>query len=146
MCPSRSPLKTSSMSSRAAVTLPMLVCAARTDVVTELPEVAMFGGPLHRLHRGPAHQLAALFGDPAAVDCGVGLVVLGVSPAQLASCAARRKRPISPISATNTAARIAPHPRNSLDRDIAQVPPETITNQRGEHLDFDAQAVDHPAG
>jgi hypothetical protein len=35
---------------------------------------------------------------------------LGVSPAQLASCAARRNRLTSPISATNTAARIGPTP------------------------------------
>ena len=35
---------------------------------------------------------------------------LGVSPAQLASCSARWKRPMSPISATNTAASTGPTP------------------------------------
>ena len=38
------------------------------------------GQELDRLHRGPSDQSGALFGDPATVDMGVGLVVLGGEP------------------------------------------------------------------
>jgi len=51
-----------------------------------------------------------MFPDPAAVHRGVGLVVLGVNLAQEASCSGRWKRPMSLISATNTAASTGPTP------------------------------------
>jgi hypothetical protein len=95
---------------------------------------------------GPAHQFAALFGRSDRLDCDVGLVVLGVSPAQLASCAARLKRVISPISVTNTAAKTGPTPEIALDHDIARVSAETITGQSGDQLDLTVEALNHSAG
>src|SRR6266487_4870560 len=53
------------------------------------------GGPqwpvvqaLHRLDRGPPHQVAALLGDPAPVDLGVGLPVSRGHPRPRAQTAA----------------------------------------------------------
>jgi hypothetical protein len=51
--------------------------AALSDLVTEAPQAGVAADALNGLHRGPAHQLAALFSDPAPMDRGVRLVMSG---------------------------------------------------------------------
>ena len=60
--------------------------------------------------RGPAHQPTALLGDPPRCTVVSDSWCFGVSPTQLGSWAGRWKRVMSPISATNNAARIGPTP------------------------------------
>jgi hypothetical protein len=84
--------------------------AAGRDAVADLPQAGVRRDALHSLDRGPADQAGALLGDPATVHGRVGLAVGGVNPAQLASSAGRWKRPMSPISATNTAPSSGPTP------------------------------------
>jgi hypothetical protein len=84
--------------------------AAACDLIAQLTQPVMLADALDSFHSGPADQGAALLGDPSAVNFGVGLVVLGVSPAQLLNWLGPGKRCTSPISATNTAPRIGPTP------------------------------------
>jgi hypothetical protein len=64
----------------------------------------------HRLDQRPPHQAGALLGDRSAGRLGVGLAMLGVSPAHEHNASAERNRLMSPISATNTAAMVRPTP------------------------------------
>ena len=84
--------------------------AAGADVVAELSQAAMGAGTLDGFDRGPAHQFAALFGDPTAVDRGVGFVVFWSQPGPAGQLRGSTKAVTSPISATNTAARTGPTP------------------------------------
>ena len=62
------------------------------------------------LDRGPAHQLRALLGDPAAVHGGVGLAVPRSQPGPAGQLVGGANRLTSPISAMNTAANTGPIP------------------------------------
>jgi hypothetical protein len=87
--------------------------APRADLVTDLPEPGVATDALNSLHRSPAHQPAALLGNLIGPRCTVvsDSWCFGANPAQLlASCAARRKRVTSPISATNTRPGSGPTP------------------------------------
>ncbi len=59
---------------------PDVAATTRADPVAVSPEQGMTGHALHSLDRGPAHQPGALFGDPAAVHRGVGLVMSRSQP------------------------------------------------------------------
>ena len=54
--------------------------AALSDLVADLPEPGVLAEALDSLDGGPADQCAALFGDPPAVNLGIGLVVFGSQP------------------------------------------------------------------
>src|SRR3954451_963104 len=85
-----------------------VAAAAGGDVVADLPETGVRGYPLDGLDRGPPHQPAAYLGDPARCTVVSDSWCFGVSPAHEANCSGVPKRVMSPISATNTAARIGP--------------------------------------
>ncbi len=74
-----------------------------SDPIVCLPELGAAG---HALHRSTAAHPTSV--EPCVVTrprCTLvsGLVMVGVSPAYEASCPARAKQVMSPISATNTA-------------------------------------------
>lgn len=57
-----------------------VAAAALGDSVAVGADTGVPAGALHRLDRGPAHEVAALFGAPAAVHGCVGLVTLRGQP------------------------------------------------------------------
>ena len=57
-----------------------VAAAAVGDPLPQDPGHSAGWDVLDRLDRCPADQPGALFGDPAAVDMGVGLVMLGCEP------------------------------------------------------------------
>jgi hypothetical protein len=68
------------MSSRAAATLPMFLPRRCPTWSRTWPRRGVGVGALDGFDRGPAHQPAALFGDPPAVHRGIGLVVFRGQP------------------------------------------------------------------
>ncbi len=84
--------------------------AAAPDLITDLPQSVMLADALDGFHCGPSEEGVALLGDPPAVNLGIGLVVCGSQPGPAAYWPGLGKRCTSPISATNTAPRIAPTP------------------------------------
>jgi hypothetical protein len=87
-----------------------VAAAPGADTVADLTVAGMRTDALHGLDRGPAHQPGTLFGDPSTVHGGVRLVVFRGQPGPAGQLAGPPKRVMSPISATNTAARIGPTP------------------------------------
>jgi hypothetical protein len=64
----------------------------------------------HRLEGGPTHGARAFFGDVAPADRDVGFFVGGGEPSPAAQMRAEMNLEMSPISATNIAARTGPAP------------------------------------
>ena len=60
-----------------------VAAAALPDLVSALAGAAVFAGALRGLDRGSPDEGAALFGDPAAVHGGVGLVMFRGQPGQV---------------------------------------------------------------
>jgi hypothetical protein len=69
----------------------------------------------------------------------------GVSPAHEHNWSARAKRCTSPISATKTAAKIAPDPVDGLHRAVAGVPAQPGGEHPGVQVDLEAERVEQPA-
>jgi len=107
------------------------------DLVTAPADAAVFAGALRGLDRGLPDQNAALFGDPAAVHCGVGLVVFRGQPG-----------PAGQLSRSGEAGDVAdlghedraqdrPDPGDRLHCLEARVAAEAFRGQFGEGVDLD---------
>src|ERR671916_3069675 len=106
----------------------------------------MCAGTLNGFDRSPAHQFAALFGDPTAVDRGVGFMVFWSKPGPAGQLRSSTKAGHLADLSDEHRGQDRPNTRNSLDRDIARVPTETITGHSGDQLDLTVKACNHSPG
>lgn len=116
--------------------------APRADLVTDLPEPGVATDALNSLHRGHAHQPAALLGNLIGPRCTVvsDSWCFGVNQAQLRSPA--KARHVADLGDEH-AARIGPHPGMAW---IAAVPRSRSAPNWLNTSDLKVQPLDHAAG
>ena len=108
------------------------------------PRSGVAGHALHGLDRGPAHQPAALLGDPAAVHGGVGLVVFRGQPGPGGQLLRAAEAGDVADLGDEHRGQHRPHPGDLLDRAIAGVGAQPAGDELGVQVDLEVQRGDHP--
>jgi hypothetical protein len=100
---------------------------------------------LDRLDRCPADQPGALLGDPAAVDMGIGLVMLGRQPRPARQLRRRGKPGDVADLGDEHRGQGGPDARDVLDRGVPRLLGHPAADHPGEQVDLELQVIDQPA-